>query len=76
MHILEVLDDDLGVELSNNLVAIMAMSVRILLISQDRCWTVGSLPYLLILALPSSDLPVSERLSSLASPSDHSLSRT
>ena len=53
------------------LVPIMAMSVRILLTSHDRCWSVGSLPY--VPALPSSDLRRSERLSSLASSSDHSL---
>jgi hypothetical protein len=30
-----------------SLVPIMAMSVRISFTSHDRCWSVGSLPYLL-----------------------------
>ena len=41
-----------------SLVPIMAMSVRILFTSHDRCWSVGSLPYLLCHL--DSDLRVSE----------------
>ena len=43
MHILEVLDADLGVELSRHHGSVCAY-----LVLQDRCssWTVGSLPYL------------------------------
>ncbi len=40
MHVLEVLDDDLGVEFATvAVVAIIAMSVRILFASHVRCWT-------------------------------------
>ena len=52
-----------------SLVAIIAMSVRILLISHERCWIVGSFPYLLCHLAICASASVSGSLVSL---SDHS----
>ncbi len=47
MHVLEVLANFLMMTWALSLVPIMAMSIRILFTSHDRCWSVGSLLYLL-----------------------------
>jgi hypothetical protein len=67
MHVLEVLDDDLGVEFATvAVVAIIAMSVRILFASHVRCWTVGSLPYLFCHSATCASASFSGNLASLS----------
>ena len=51
-----------------SLIRIMAMSVRILFTSHDRCWSVGSLSYLPCHLATCASASV---VGSLASPSDH-----
>ena len=52
-----------------SLVAIIAISVRILFSSHARCWIVGSLPYLLCHLTTCASASIS---GSLVSSSDHS----
>ncbi len=70
VHILEVLDDDLGVEFGDNFGRhrVTAMSIRILFASHVRCWTVGSLPYLFCHSVTCASASFSGNLASL---SDH-----
>ena len=69
MHILEGFDDSTRMTWALSLVAIIAMSVRILFSSHDRCWIVGSLPYLPCHLTTCASASFS---GNLASVSDHS----